>query len=266
MWTTLTLIAALGPVAGQSGDLELNNIRSTYGLLGAPRPDDKLLPGDMLYVAFDIDNIRIDADGRVLYSLGLEVVDSKNKPQFKRDPVDIEAVNSLGGTHVPAYAKVEIGTEQPPGDYTMRVTVTDRAAKKSKSFDRKFTVQNRDFGLVRVALSRDPGNSVATSTIGAAGEDVWLHFFALGFERAGAKKNPDIAIELQILDENGRPTLSKPFVGDFKEWPKDNPVIDFNFPLALNRPGKFTINLKATDRLSKKESKISFPITVLEAK
>ena len=86
MWTTLTLIAALGPLPAQTGDLELNNVHATYGLLGATRPDNKVLPGDKYYVAFDIDNVRVDETGKVLYTMGMEVVDSKNKTQFKQDP------------------------------------------------------------------------------------------------------------------------------------------------------------------------------------
>lgn len=38
------------------------------------------------------------------------------------------------------------------------------------------------------------------------------------------------------------------------------------FVLPLNRAGKFTIELKATDLLSNKTSQVSFPLTVLESK
>jgi hypothetical protein len=266
MWTTLTLIAALGPLPGQNGSLDLNNVRPTYGFLGAPRPDSKLLPGDAYYVAFDIDNVQMDPNGRVLYSMAMEVLDSKKKTQFKQDPRDLEALNSLGGRHLPAFASVVIGVDQPPGEYTLKVTVTDRAAKVTKSFERKFDVQARDFGLVRVALSGDPQNSVPASTIGVAGQSLWLHFFGVGFARGGNKNEPDIGVEMVILDESDRQTLPKPFAGDLKEWPKDQPAVPFDFPLALNRAGKFTIRLKATDRIAKKTAEMSFPITVVEGK
>jgi hypothetical protein len=39
-----------------------------------------------------------------------------------------------------------------------------------------------------------------------------------------------------------------------------------HFLLSLNRPGKFTVELRATDQVSKKKAKLSFPLTVLPAR
>jgi hypothetical protein len=39
--------------------------------------------------------------------------------------------------------------------------------------------------------------------------------------------------------------------------------IPLQFRISLNRPGKFTVELKATDRVSGKTDTRSFPITVL---
>ena len=267
MWTTLTLMAALGPIPGQTGDLELTNVRPTYGVLGAPRLDNKILPGDIYYVAFDIDNVRVDDTGKVLYSMGMEVLDSRNKTQFKQDPRDLEGFNSLGGGHLPAFAKVEIGLDQPPGEYTLRVTVSDRTTKKTKTFQQKFEVLSRQFGLVRVGLTGDADGRVDAPNIGVAGQTLWLHSFGVGFERGGPKKEPDVALEMQVLDESGKPAVPKPVSGDVKELPKDTTVFPIGpVPLALNRAGKFTIKLKAIDRVSKKSFELSFPITVVELK
>jgi hypothetical protein len=261
------LMAALGPIPGQTGDLELNNVRATYGLLGAPRPDNKILPGDVYYVAFDIDNVKVDDTGKVLYSMGMEVLDSRNKTQFKQDPRDLEGFNSLGGGHLPAFANVDIGLDQPPGEYNLRVTVSDRTSKKTKSFQQKFEVLPRQFGLVRVRLTGDAAGTVDSANFGVAGQTLWLQCFGVGFERGGAKKEPDVALEMQVLDEAGNPVAPKPKTGEVKELPKDTTVFPIGpEPLALNRAGKFTIKLKATDRIGKKSFERSFPLTVVEAK
>jgi hypothetical protein len=261
------LMAALGPIPGQTGALELSNIRPTYGVLGAPRPDNKVLPGDIYYVAFDIDNVRVDETGKVLYSMGMEVLDSRNKTQFKQDPPDLEGSNSLGGGHLPAFAKVEIGLDQPPGEYTLRVTVSDRSSKKTKTFQQKFEVLNRQFGLVRVRLTGDFEGRVDAPNFGVAGQTLWLHCFGVGFERGGPKKQPDVALEMQVLDESGKPVVAKPASGEVKELPKDITAFPIGpEPLALNRAGKFTIKLKATDRIGKKSFELSFPLTVVELK
>src|SRR5207253_753267 len=102
MLTTMTLFAALSLAPAQTGELELTNIRPTYGLMGPARPDNKLLPGDFFFVSYDIENIKVDGKtGKVLYSMGMECVDSKGKTQYKQEPRDLESVNSLGGSRLP---------------------------------------------------------------------------------------------------------------------------------------------------------------------
>src|SRR6516225_8986558 len=103
MWT-IAFVAALSALPGQNGGLALNNVRATYGLLRATRTDSKFLPGDNLYLSFDIEGVKVGADGKVSYSMALEVADDKGKVLFKQAPKDLEVQNSLGGTSLPAFA------------------------------------------------------------------------------------------------------------------------------------------------------------------
>ena len=88
MWMTLAFVAALGSVPAQPGQLALTHARLTYGALGAPRPTNKFLPGDSFVLAFDIEGIKADANGKVLYSMGMEVTDQSGKVHFKQVPRD----------------------------------------------------------------------------------------------------------------------------------------------------------------------------------
>ncbi len=77
----------------------------------------------------------------------------------------------------------------------------------------------------------------------------------------------NIAFEMKITDENDKPTLPKPMAGEInkgvsEEWQ----LIPMNFILPLNRAGKFTVHLKATDAITKKTTELKFPITVVELK
>jgi hypothetical protein len=265
MWT-LTLLAALSLAPGQAGELELTNIRATYGFLGPTRPDSRLLPGDTFFVAFDIDNIRVDNTGKLRYSMVMEVTDSKNKVWFKRDPQELEGLNSLGGNHLPAFARVDLGLDQPPDQYTLKLSVTDRAAKTTKSFERKFEVLPKGFGLVRLQMTADPSGVLPGPALGVPGQTLWAHLTAVGLERGGDKKEPDMTIEMQVFDESDKPTLEKPVTGDCKELPKDVNVQPMDFPLTLNRPGKFTVRLKAVDKIARKTAEMAFPIMVVEVK
>ncbi len=262
MWTTAAVVAALSLGPAQAGQLNLTNVRATHGVLGMPRADTKVLPGDRLVISFDIDGIQADADGKVLYSIGMEVADGTGKVQFKQDPQDREAHNSLGGNSVPAYASVQIGLEMPDGDYTLKVKVTDRQAKASATLERKFTVLAKAFGLVRLATTADAEGQVPLPFAGV-GQSLWVNFAAVGFGRAKSTGQPDIEVTLRILDADGRATTAKPFSGRVnQDVPKNAGAVPMQFLLDLNRPGKFTVELKATDKVTGKEATQTFPLTV----
>jgi len=267
MWTTLAL-AALTLSPAEAGQLTLTNARTTYGLLGGPRTDNKYLPGDSYVLQFDIEGITVGDDGKVLYSVGLEVTDSAGKAHFKQAPRDMEAQNSLGGNSLPGFVSLQIGLDQPPGTYNVKVTVTDRAAKASKSLTRSYEILPKAFGLVRLTTTADPAGQIPAPFL-AEGQSLWVNFLAVGFGReSGEQGQPHIAVTCRVLDENGKPTVAKPFAGDVsKDIPKSALSVPMQFLLELNRPGKFTVELKATCKVTGKESAtLSFPITVLKTK
>jgi hypothetical protein len=268
MWMTLALAAVVSAAPGQPGQLTLSNVRSTHGLLGPTRADSRLLPGDMLVVTFDIDGVRTDpATGKVMYSTSMEVTDSRGQAVFRQAPRDLEAINSLGGTHLPANATINIGLDQPPGRYTARVTVTDRSTRASQSLNYPFEVLPRGFGLVRLNLSSDvdPEDPVPVP-FPAEGQSLWLNFGAVGFGRL-SNQQPDVAVEMRVLDESGRPTVSTPFQGRINQGVPDKAQsLPMQFLLSLNRPGKFTVELKATCQVSRKTFQVALPLTVLKAK
>src|SRR5262249_17481150 len=146
-WPTLILAAALSAAPADAGELTLTNARFTRGILGPTRPEAKLLPGDNLYLSFDIEGITVAEDGKGLYSTGIEVFDSAGKSIFKQDPRKQAATASLGGNRVPGFATVDVGLAQPAGEYTMEVTVIDDASSKKASLKKAFEVLPKAFGI-----------------------------------------------------------------------------------------------------------------------
>lgn len=266
MLATLAMTAALSFVPQQGAELAVTNERMTYGYLGATRKGDaaKLLAGDALFVSFDIQNLKVGEAGLVQYEIGMKVTDDKDKLLFSRDPQKQEAYNSLGGNSIPGFAATDIGTDTPPGQYTLTVTVTDRAAKATKELVKKFEVLPPAFGLVRLSMSYDKEGRVPAPPIAVPGQLMLVNCFATGFGR-DAKKLPNLTVKMRIT-ENGKPTLDKDVVGIVKEAPENFKLIPLSFFLYLNRPGKFTVELTATDELTKKEAKQSFDVTVVDAK
>jgi hypothetical protein len=265
MLMTLPLLAALVATPGQPGGLTLTDARLTHGVLGPTRGDAKFLPGDTLFLTFTIDGITADADGKVLYSIGTEVTDGGGKSVFKQPAQDRQAINALGGNQMPAFAQVAIGQMMPPGAYTLNVTVTDGATKKSQTLSQKFDVLKPDFGLVRLSTSADADGQVPAAAL-VAGQSLWVHGAVVGFQR-GADKQPNVKLELTVKDDAGKPTLAKPFGGTInKDVPPNDISLPIQFLVSLNRPGKFTVEIKTTDQMSNKSVTQSFPITVNPAK
>jgi hypothetical protein len=257
---SLTVASILG--LAQVGNLALTNVRPTQGLLGPARADSRVLPGDTLWLEFDIEGITVAADGKVQYSMALEVTDSNGKVAFRQNPTDLETLASLGGKSVPAQAHVDVGLDQPAGDYTVKVTVTDRASKQTQSFTQKLQVLPAAFGIVQLKATSDPDGTVPAALV-ATGETVWINWATVSFGRDRAKQQPHLEFEMRILDENGKPTLTKADTGAIKQdvLPSDK-LLGGQFPVSANRAGKFTVELKAVDKIAGKSATATFPLTV----
>jgi hypothetical protein len=263
--STLAFLVALTLPADTPGELKLSNIRATHGLLGPQRLAKGVLPGDRVYVCFNIDGITVNADGKVKYSIATEVTDSKGKAIFKQEPRDLEVPLSLGGAAVPGYSEIDVGLSQPAGEYNLKLTVVDRAGNKTATFEHKFDIAPAGFGLVRFATTRDQKGEYPSNVAGV-GEALWLQFGVVGFERDKTSKLPQVEVELQILDEKDKP-VGKAQTGVVNKGVPDNvSMLPIQFLLSLNRPGKFTLVVTATDQLSKKSSTTKLPLSVLESK
>jgi hypothetical protein len=269
MLATLAFATALSmPVAqDKDGELKVSNPRTTYGILGAPRGNDKYLPGDMVFLAYDISGMTVGKDGQIRYTLSLELKDPTGKKIYSERPQAIVASNSLGGNSLPSFSYAEVGTNTAPGKYTMTVTVRDETAKKAKPVEitQNFEVLKKDFGIGRLDLFYDERGSVWAPRVFVAGQQAWIHFITLGFDR-DANGDPNVEVRIQVLDESGKPTLPQPYKGEVKKAERNQSVFPWYQKLDFNRPGKFKIELEAEDKVAKKTVKEVQAITVLGGK
>ena len=92
----------------RGGELQLTNVRATYGVLGPTRSGSDILPGDIFSIAFDIENLTADKEGKVMYNMGMELINPQGQSEYKRDPEDrpLTIFNVLGGNRIPAFAQV----------------------------------------------------------------------------------------------------------------------------------------------------------------
>jgi len=260
MFTSVALMAAMAMAPAQGG-LTLSGTRITYGELGAPRTDLKFLPGDIFFVGFDIDGIKVDETGRVKYSMGMEVVNKDGAPIFKQKPEDREDYLPLGGTKLPARAFITIGLDQAPGQYTCRVTVSDRASKATQTLEQKFDVLQKAFGLVQVYTCGDAKGEIPAPPLGVVGQSLFVHFTLVNFGRDAKAKQPNVDVEMAVLTRDGQPTLPKAAsITIDNDVAADESLIHLRFQLPLNRAGDFVVELKATDRTTRAVSRVLLPI------
>jgi hypothetical protein len=271
-------MSALSSTPAQGGQLEVKNVRVTYGILGQERKDTTYLPGDLVVLAFDMEGLQVGPDGRVQYSTSMELVGKdpmtgKPKTHFKQDPQELTTVNSLGGSRLPSFALAEIGTDTAPGEYTMTVVVTDVAAKKSVELKRKFDVKPTQFGIVRPGFTyidmneRSRGAPQIAPPVAVPGQNLLLNFAVVGFELKGQMQAPNVSVQMEVQDEKGEAVLKKPFSGkaeNIEDEYKKLRYIPFQFPMQLNRSGKFKIVLKATDTHTGKSATQTLDLKVIE--
>jgi hypothetical protein len=264
MLATLALAAVLQPIPAQNGELDLSNPRTTYGVLGQKRDSKELLPGDIFVVSFDIKGLKVKENGEVEYSMGMELKNKEGKSQFKKEPQDLKAINALGGTQLPAFAMTDVGLDTPPGEYSLTVTVTDRLAKKTATLERKFVVKKKELGIVALVLT-DPNGS-PMPPVAVPGQNLMVNYMLVGY---GVDKNmnPDLEFEMRVLDKAGNPTVKTPSKDTVKlPDPKSANLIPNHYLIPINRSGEFTIELKATDKISGKSVSEKLSITVIDPK
>lgn len=245
--------------ADLSSAVEIKNIRPCYGPLGPTRFEAKCLPRDVLCITYEIEGLALNAKTKkASYETILELLDASGKVLFKK-PSPAEAIPHLGGTSMPGDLYVTMGDKQAPGKYAIRLTINDKIGKSSKAFKYDFEVIAESFGLIHVAAP----------AIGFPGQYHVPNFTLANLTLDGKTKLPNADVTIRILDDKGK-LVSDPVK---MLLPRDMPegtdleklnMVPLTYPVYLNRSGRFTIEVLATDKLGKKESNLSYPLTVLD--
>ena len=181
--------------------LELKNVRPCYGPFGAARLETKCVPGDFLFVTYDIENLRVNNKTfRANYTTTLELIDSTGTVAFEKKYTNDVAL-PLGGTRMPGDLHVILPPNQKPGKHKIRLTVKDLLVNETKSFEYAFEVVAPTFSFV----------GVSAKAVGFAGES-YLATFALVGITLDAKNQPSVDIVMRILDDKGKNQVSMPLL------------------------------------------------------
>jgi hypothetical protein len=261
MLATLALAAVLQPLPAQNTKLELTNVRETYGIFGPERKSNKLLPGDLFVVSFDIEGLPVKDTGEMTYSMGTQLLKGTTS-KFNNEPRDLKAFNLLGGTKLPAIASVDIPLDTEPGEYTFIVTVTDPINKMTKKLERKFEVKKMELGMVKLWVTDSQLQPLPP--VGVMGQNLFISYGLVGFG-LDKNKNPDLSFEMWVRDKDGKKTFSKS-LDDFEKMANAQTatLMPRFYQIPLTQAGTFTVELKATDKISGKSVEEKVKITVIE--
>jgi hypothetical protein len=273
MLATLTLMSALSMAPNQAGgELELINARVTYGRLGPTRKETKFLPGDVYFVTFETESLQFNKAGEANYSVKMRLLDPEGKEKFKslEQPYDLFSIQGKGRVSLDAYASIP--TDATPGQYSLELTVTDLTSKKVGKLTRKYEVADKTFGIVRLTCDYDAGGPngprFPAPGLACVGQVLHLNFAVANFDRDPKSKQPKLELGVRMLDEKGMPTLEKPRLEVLPkpddQIPEKLSMIPLNFPVALTRSGKFTLELTAADVVTKKTSTVTYPLVVVD--
>ena len=254
---------ALSLLAPLASAFEIKNLRVTHGPMGATRIDTKYLPGDYLFMSFDLEGLTFDPQtGKAVYQTTLQLFDANSeKPVFEKK-TDNTVSAMLGGTRIPGDLHVIMGTDQKPGNYVVRLVVTDKQSTQNPSFkyfDHRFELLPSSFGLV----------GVTAPAIGFPGQH-YTASFALVNMKLDDKSKPDVEVVMRVLDASGTRQMTTPIVTLI---PKDMPpeidlkkenFLPMQFPIYLNTAGRFTVEIEATDKASKRQTKLRYTLNVID--
>ena len=149
--------------------------------------------------------------------------------------------------------------DSTPGKYTVKLTVMDKLAKTEKSIEYAIEIVPPTLGFTLVSAP-----ALALPASGYLAE-----FSVVGFARDD-KMLPKVEVTTRVLDANDK-QLTTPVKVSFPDAipaganPKDLKFLPVNFPIFLNRPGQFTIEIVAVDKnASNKQVQLRLPLTVLD--
>jgi len=268
MLQTLALTAVLSLAPAQDAPLNITNDRVTFcGEFGPNRPNNRYLPGDTFYLAFDMENLKPDAFGVVQYMMGMEVRDATGKSILSKAPAKETMVLPFGGGKLPGRGYVNIDLSTAPGTYTCKMTVTDAKTNQTRTLEKSFEVQPAAFGMVSMFASADDKGEISMPLMGIPGQVMFLHFFVVGFGRDPSTKQPNVVTELRVYDQNGKLTTEQPSSLIHNKDIDDKVTgLPFTFRIPMNRAGSYTVEIKAECKVTGKPYKISFPINVMSPK
>lgn len=244
----------LGPLAVQAAE-------PRHGRLGPPRRDWRFLPYDVLTARLSLVGVATDDEGHYDVEATTEVLAADGEV-VAREPY------RLRGVAIDEILPLDILQQLPvkEGAYRLRVSLHDVRSGDKTVWEQPFTRLPPEPALVAAGLYRDADAKVPSPAFARVGDKLFLETRFIGFDRSRGRI--DTAIELQVLDEKGRPMLEKPgtaaLVTADRAVVRDNEVVTFVVEVPCPRVTKATVRATATDKAGGAKATLEMPLEIHE--
>ncbi|MBX7103930.1 MAG: hypothetical protein K1X57_07605 [Gemmataceae bacterium] len=255
----LPLLAWLA-CAGPALSLEIRNIQACHGPLGPARTRLEVTPLEEVVYRFVVAGLKPAANGEFQFDIAYSMTDSTGKVVLS-DTGRHSVVAVMSGDATPATAAIQVGPTAPPGDYTLRVTVTDCNGGGDAHFSRRLTCKPGEFRAINPRFFHDAARTTPGPAGGLAGQSIYLRVLAAGPKWEAGKSSVALRVELTDLEGN---TVSRQPVTTRREITEGGPFrgIGLETLLPLAKPGEYQIKLTVIDELARREDVITLPLTV----
>lgn len=232
-----------------------------YGKLGPPRRDWQFLPYDVLTARLSLAGVATDDEGHFALEVTTEVLASDGTVVAK-EPY------RLRGVAIDEILPLDILQQLPikEGTYRLRVTLHDVASGERTEWEQQFGRLPMEPALVASALYRDADAKVPSPAFARVGDKLFLETRFIGFDRS--RDRIDTAIELQVVDEQGKPMLEKPetaaIVTADNVVVRDTEMVTFVVRVPCLQATKATVRAIAMDRIGGVKTTLELPLEIHE--
>jgi hypothetical protein len=234
----------------------------------------KFVPGETVYVSFDVENYTLTKENSVAVSWVVTATDPKGIPVVapasgrKQANLQPEDKNWLPRGR----QSIVVPSPAPGGTYSLHIKVTDENSKDTAEADTKFVVSGPElpaapeltilhFGFYRSDADPQPLASPAYRS----GDTMFAHFQIAGF-KYGPGNAIDVNYAISVLGPTGNVMYTQdPAVEDKSASFYPKPYIDATMNLSLNpgtKAGEYTLVINARDQVGKQKTEIRKPFHV----
>jgi hypothetical protein len=233
----------------------------------------KFVPGETVYVSFDVENYTITREQSVSVSWVVDAADPKGVPIVPPAPgKKLANLQPEDKDWVPRIRQaIAVPSPAPGGEYTVHIQVTDENSKQTAAADTKFVVTGpelpqakalelRSFGFYRTEEEPHP---LITATY-TSGDTMWARFQIAGF-KYGPQNAIEVSFGISIIGPAGNVVYTADPVEDKSASFYPKPFIDSSLSLSLKpgtKAGEYTMVVAAHDKVGNQDAEIRKPFRV----